>query len=449
VDKEDKFRHSKWLSFMHKRLELAKNLLTDDGVIFISIDDNEQGNLRVLCDEIFGENNFINNITVKSSEVSGVKMSHTSNRLPKIKEYLLCYACSKQLLILNALKIQKSDDDKQLNKYLKYYSKIITNFEDDVNNWNILPLQKYFSDNELKLDKEEIKNFKIYNAHRVIYRTNNKAFKNLDIKEGLQEIISSTGLKYICWEGKQMLFLKDYLEEGLCDLWNDISTINLNKEMTGLKSFENGQKPKELINRVLKLKNKNITVLDFFAGSGTTAHAVLELNQYDGSNRQCILATNNENGICEDITYERVKRVIEGYSTPKGKEVAGLGGALHYLKTDFVPKTDYGAISDKDKINFSHQVGIMLALKENTFNEMKSNDHYQIFTSDEKICGIYFSESLVELDELLDFMLEQDKPCYLYAYPELDEADFAKSNIILSEIPEHILQIYKNIGVVS
>lgn len=187
----------------------------------------------------------------------------------------------------------------------------------------------------------------------------------------------------------------------------------------------------------------NLTILDFFAGSGTTAHGILELNQQDGGNRQCILATNNENGICEDITYERVKRVIKGYTTPKGKKVLGLGGKLHYLKTDFVPKIDDRVISDRDKINFSHQVGVMLALKENAFNEIKSNNHYQIFTSDEKVVGIYFSESLVKLDELIDFMQRQNKPSYLYAYPELDAADFVVNHIILSEIPEHILKIYK------
>jgi adenine-specific DNA-methyltransferase len=92
VDKEDGFRHSKWLNFMGKRLKLAKSLLKETGVIFISIDDHELAQLKLLCDEIFGEDNLITNICVKMSHLSGVKMSHLDKKLPKLKESLFLYS---------------------------------------------------------------------------------------------------------------------------------------------------------------------------------------------------------------------------------------------------------------------------------------------------------------------------------------------------------------------
>lgn len=108
--------------------------------------------------------------------------------------------------------------------------------------------------------------------------------------------------------------------------------------MFGKKVFNN-PKNIEMVKYLISLyPNKNAIILDFFAGSGTTGHAVLELNKEDGGNRQFILCTNNENNICEEITYQRLNKVIHGYTTPKGKEVEGISGNLKYYKTDFVPK---------------------------------------------------------------------------------------------------------------
>ncbi|MBP7497443.1 MAG: site-specific DNA-methyltransferase, partial [Bacteroidales bacterium] len=360
IDKDDNFRHSKWLSFMHKRLIIAKKLLSEKGIIFISIDDIEYAALKLLLDEVFNQN-IINSITIKTSETSGVKMSHVYKKLPKIKEYLLIYSVGKETIELNPVKISKVDDIEKFRSYAKYYSKIISNIEAPVEEWIILPLKKYLDDNNLKLNDDEILKYKIENSERIIYRTNNKTLQTLSFKTETALVKSPTGLDYIWWEGKQMLFLKDYINEGLCDLWTDISTINLNKEICELDSFENGQKPLELIKRILKLyPQKHITILDFFAGSGTTLHATIQLNKEDSGYRQCILATNNEvddktqkelekkgitkgtdefeaHGICQAITYERNKRVILGYINVKGEQVEGLGrNNLRYYKTDFV-----------------------------------------------------------------------------------------------------------------
>lgn len=320
--------HNGWLAFMYPRLLLARDLLSKEGVIFISIDDNEQANLKLLCDDIFGEENFINQIAVKSSETSGVKMSHTEDRLPKIKEYLLVY--SKNNVIFNAIKVSKTDDLEKFKNYAKYYSKIITNKDESPENWNILSLNEYIKDNGLNIiSEEDVLKFKLENSDRMIYRTNNSALSDLSFKTKTAKVISSTGLEYIWWEGKQMLFLSDYIEESLCDLWTDISTINLNKEMVGIPAFfKNGQKPLELVKRCVKLIcNSTDIILDFFAGSGTTGHAVMELNK-DGGNRKFILCQmdeaimadkpaykfcieNNLPPVISSITIERIKRAGE------------------------------------------------------------------------------------------------------------------------------------------
>lgn len=334
VDATDTFRHSKWLSFMKKRLEIARRLLTDEGSIFISIDDNEYAALKMLCDSIFGESCFVNTIAVKMSEVSGVKMSHVDKKLPKLKEYCLVYCRDASKFRLKPIVKMKSDDVEKITKYAKYYSKIIVDKTLPVEDWEIISLDEYFERSGMnmltddgKKDNERVLQFKLENAERMVYRTNNKAFENVECDKKLAVITSARGLEYIWWEGKQMLFLSDYIKEFEGDMWMDISTINLNKE--GYVDFANGKKPVKLISRCVATHlSKNALVLDFFAGSGTTGHAVMNLNAKDGGKRKFILVTNNENGICEKVTYERLKRVI-------AKE--GYAARLKYYKIDYVP----------------------------------------------------------------------------------------------------------------
>lgn len=283
--------HSNWLNMMYPRLKLARNLLTDDGAIYISIDDNELPRLIQLCQEVFGESNVINVIAVKMSELSGVKMSHVGFRLPKVKEYVVVCARNASRFKINALKIEKNRSDGSLTKYLKYYNKIIRNPSDPVTEWIISPVKEVMEELGLQTDPDSVTKYKIENAAHVVYRTNNASLSRLSFDTQTAEVISPTGIKYIWWEGKEMLFLDSYLEEGLSDLWTDISTINLNKETFEIKGFGAGQKPLKLINRILELStayDSNDIVLDFFAGSGTTAHAVLKKN-HNGSDLNFIL----------------------------------------------------------------------------------------------------------------------------------------------------------------
>ncbi len=294
----DKFKNSTWLTFMKNRLEGAFALLNDEGFICIQIDDYQLGYLLPLCDEVFNRENRVNIISVKMSESSGVKMAHVDKKLPKIKEFILVYRKGLKAR-LNPFKIKKSDQGQKLNEYLEYYRSLITNPTDEVKDWNIVSIVKYLRENNLPNDTESIKKFQIENADNVVYRTNNKSFEKLKIKDRLARVISKRGLEYIWWEGKQMLFLSDYIEEYVCDLWTDISTINLNKE--GGVDLENGKKPEKLLKRIIELTTEKMDiVLDYHLGSGTTAAVAHKINrrfigieQLDYGENDCTIRLNN------------------------------------------------------------------------------------------------------------------------------------------------------------
>ncbi|MGF3225956.1 site-specific DNA-methyltransferase [Facklamia sp. P12932] len=361
VNNEDGYRHSKWLSFMYERLVISKELLNEKGIIFVSIDDNELFQLKNLCDEIFGEENFVNNIAVKTSEVSGVKMAHVTKRLVKMTENILMY--KNGLLEIQPIKIPKQKWDNEYNKvlinftkkdkeYVDYIIENSDNFSQEDYEKHIIKIDELLSNCKVDsvskvsksegVDKKDLNKWKYKNSYR-IFRTaaSSSVFRLVEEKKKNNKnlffsVISSRDKKLYLAKTDyrktsksprvQMLFAEDYLEEYIGDLWTDISTTGL--EVEGGVSFKNGKKPLELIKRVIKLnKNKDSRVLDFFAGSGTTGHAVMELNKEDGGNRKYILCTNNENKIAEEITYKRLKNIQEE-----------LPHNLKYFKTDFIKR---------------------------------------------------------------------------------------------------------------
>jgi adenine-specific DNA-methyltransferase len=192
-------------------------------------------------------------------------------------------------------------------------------------------------------------------------------------------------------------------------------------------------------------------VHDFLPGSGTTAHAVLELNKQDGGNRRFILTTNNENNICEDVTFERVKLVMKGYTSPVGDKIDGLGGNLTYMKTHFIPKDLAVGLSDEAKLKLTHRANLLLSLKENTFTPIEATDHYEITASPTKITAVYFREDKVELETMLNKLLKiaRTKPATVYIFAW--EKGAYKTGIPgypfdFQDIPEPIVEVYQSIG---
>ena len=196
-----------------------------------------------------------------------------------------------------------------------------------------------------------------------------------------------------------------------------------------LKDMFDGQvvfdfsKPIKLLQFLLSLRSPNAIVLDFFAGSGTTLHATMQLNSEDGCHRQCILVTNNENGICEKVTYERNKRVIQGYTTPKGEQVPGLtNNNLRYYKTEFVPREN----SVKNRRALMASCIDLLCIKNNIYHEEESFGGRKFKKSVLRYFKNNAGQMLVVLDErvvslivpMIAEVATKDNPLKVYVYSD-------------------------------
>ncbi|MDD5770588.1 MAG: DNA methyltransferase, partial [Candidatus Gracilibacteria bacterium] len=212
-------------------------------------------------------------------------------------------------------------------------------------------------------------------------------------------------------------------------------------------------KPSKLIKWLIdRFISKNALVLDFMAGSGTTGHAVLDLNKEDSGNRKFILCTNNENNICEEITYERIKRVSNGYTNSKGNEIVGLGGNLRYYETDFVEVDNLTDIDDEKKLELTYNAGELLAIKEGIYNELEKNSYGQIFENRTDIVAVYFKETATNIDEMEEKLIKIQKQkggkviWYIYGNPYKKETFKKIKNLELKDIPDPILKVYREIN---
>jgi len=472
VDKEDKYRHSKWLNFMEKRLNLAKSLLTKDGVIFCSIDDNEYPRLIILFEKIFGEQN-VKTIAVKMSEPTGVKMSHIINNggIAKLKEYIIIakidgikniylekipkenWDNEYKSIIINATKddiktIKKiRDNEKRTDDDIAKCDKILSHFE-------IVSLNEYFRENNIKT-KDSKEKFLYENAWR-IYRTvaTTESAKNIAdnkkkfVNGNFFSIVTSRNKMYFMlanYNSEQsqprikILFADDYLTQHPGDFWADIKTTGLDNE--GNVNFKNGKKPIKLIERLLKTLNKNnFIVLDFFAGSGTTGEVVLKLKKDTDKKIKFILCTTNDDKekICENFTYPRLQYAIGKY-----------GGNLKYFKTSLLPKSKSYT---QTKINLVNECTYMLCVKENIYNLLLENEDYKLFISNDKkrVLAIYYNTEDESLNDFLGELkgMAQQKVVYIFSDSQEVDTTLCKGikNCTIQPIPQKILDVYKQLN---
>lgn len=336
VDSEDSFRHSKWLSFMNKRFKIAKNLLSDKGVIFISIDDNEQAQLKMLCNEIFGEKNFVVDLIWSNKEGGG----SSDSKLFRIKhEHILCYAKNLDNIEIKGVDISNEERYKEKDEYVNergpYYLQKLGMGSIQYSTSLDYPIRM--------TDGTEIFPIDNNNGKKACWRWSKQKL-DWGVKNGFVVIKQMKGIwtvytkQYMNCDNNGDIINRSQRPLGIIDSFSSTQAAKF-LESIGLSKLFNYSKPYDLIAYLIDRHTlKNATILDFFAGSGTTLHAAMELNK-DGGHRQCILVTNNENNICEEVTYERNKRVIQGYTNAKGEEVKGLtANNLRYYKTDFISR---------------------------------------------------------------------------------------------------------------
>ena len=426
VDKEDGYRHSKWLSFMDKRLKIAKKLLSDKGVIFISIDDNEQASLRLLCDEVFGEHNCLVNMVWDLG--SGTSAGHFT----RAHEYILVYALNRNN-IHNFSGGEGVIDDRAIKKKSiknaesEYFFKAGTKFEASdgfelTGEWGgsektRLVKGRFICEN--KQLKEDV-------VLAACWTQRNQ----MDSFFSGKETFDSKGQKVLEFYFRDNGKLYCRKERDTINPPSVLRNIATTKQGSALlKDMFDGQvvfdfsKPIKLLQFLLSLRSPNAIVLDFFAGSGTTLHATMQLNSEDGGHRQCILVTNNENGICEKVTYERNKRVIQGYTTPKGEQVLGLtNNNLRYYKTEFVPREN----SVKNRRALMASCIDLLCIKNNIYHEEESFGGRKFKKSVLRYFKNNAGQMLVVLDErvvslivpMIAEVATKDNPLKVYVYSD-------------------------------
>ncbi len=462
VPKDHPLRHSYWLSFMSKRLELAKNLLSDKGVIFISIDDNEQANCKLLCDKIFGEENFVGCI----SRATGTTTGQDANKIGSSLDYCLAYAKSDNF-ILKGLPLSEKD--------AKRFKDI-----DEQGNYSILQLRKTGSGDRREDRPNMFYAVKAPDGSDVYpfgpteylsrWRVERKTFDELNQtgmivwkQNNINNTIEIDGFKKSQW----VPYVKYYFEGRTKQVSNLFSELDGNKKGTieikdifRNKDLFSNPKPTQFLQILEQISSqKSSIILDFFAGSGTTLHATMKLNAEDGGNRQCILVQQKEGdkNICESVTYERNKRVINGYTNAKGEQIPGLGNSLKYYKTAFVGKHPAKSASDDDKIQLSLRAGCLLALAENTLEEIETTSCFQIFSDGNRhFTGVYFTGKAAEIPtfaQKLETLRDENRRNKISAYffcwgdSEQFEDEFTSlERISLKPIPKPILDIYQSIN---
>ena len=405
VGREDSFKHSKWLSFMSSRLRIAYRLLASKGAIFISINDAEYAGLKMLCDSMWGDENYQATLIWKSRQRAD---SRNISMLSTDHEYILVYGKSSSFRLLGK--------DKDKAKY--------RNPDNDPRGpWASIDLSGLADASRrpnLHFDIIDPKTGNVYPPNP------NRGWSKS--KETIEKMIAENR---ILWPSspKGRPREKKFLSSLLSDKTGFSSVLDPEEvgyttdgtraliDVLGNKVF-NFPKSVKLIKAIVhQYPDTDCTILDFFAGSGTTGHAVMKLNEEDGGSRRFILCTNNENGICRDVTYERIRRVID-------KE--DYAASLKYYKIDYVP------ISDRMYYEYADE--LLRHIRELVELENGIN-----FTGNEEV-AIVLTE-----DELAAFIADKDRfaKCHrLYMGHDLlpdeeQEAALFKNKIEVNVIPDY------------
>ena len=502
VDDNDVYRHSKWLSFMKNRLKNAKYLLKPTGVLICAIDENEQERTGLLLEELF-----------PSHQKTCVTIIHNPGGIQGDNfSYCHEYAYFVYPAVGRYVNLQIRDD-----------------------NPDIRPLRDVSTGDHLREDAANcfypvfVKNNRVVGFGDVCANSFHPEGVNVQRDDGILEIYpidSKENERKWVFARQNVETIKNELtvefnkRRKIWDIIRRKTQFNYKTVWTD-KKYNSNAYGSSLLNKMIDTKfpfpkslynvkecldavareNPNAVILDYFAGSGTTAQAVLEMNRLDNGNRKFILCTNNEGNICEDVCYPRVSNVINGYEAKaktrsllfdrklslrdlgnaktimdeiekvkdeqeeyfdrfenefedntlklfgvknKNNKIDGLGGNLKYFKTAFVP----GKSTDRNKEKLTKQSVEMLCLKENTFESVLESDKIKIFKNNDHYIGILFDQKEIQnfKKKIKDFEL----PFSVYVF-SLGDDDFAeefsdiKDKVKVCSIPSAILRVYKRI----
>ena len=444
IDDEDGYRHSKWLSFMEKRLKIAKNLLNNNGLIFISIDDNEIAQLKLLCDDIFGE---INRLSLHHVQVRYAEKSLADGKSVKpVMEYILVYTKDMKQFNLNLPK-EEYTDASFIYRIDELTSGTILKSKDNTE-------VQVFKPNEWKITKEEKSNINLLKETWISGTIYSKMSYGQVVRKYIEPRFEMDGLGClykVIGRGDDGLGYRYYVgpskeKSTRCKMYSgmplsrveeinsgigafrEVPISNLmnyapdfgNIRQEGNMTFNSGKKPVKMLKELINYhKNKNAIVLDFFAGSGSTAQAVLELNEEDNGNRKFILCTNNENNICEDITYKRILNVINGYG--KYKEIPSN---LKYYRCTYVPRinTEKENLHSNLLINIKNLIQLEngIEVDDNKIRIYLDEDELDIFSNNKEamnVCDKVYISSDILLTSKQEKIFE-DNNIEVYIIPE-------------------------------
>ncbi len=493
IDKEDAFRHSKWLSFMSKRLNIAKRLLKENGVIFCSIGDDEISQLTLLFNEIFKEENKLG-VIARVAKTAGDKGSYFAPS----KDYILAYAKQK----MNVTDFNDAVDESLFKKVEISGERKGELFRDDVALYqaslDTRPNQRYFikcpdgsfcippgetfpTENEDGAKAIPIEGDGVWrwsreegfekNKHLIVFKQTKKSpLLNQNGERSKWNLYTKSYLKDRADGGKSP---RDFLDEFINRKGADL-----------IKHYDidfSYSKPVELIEHLIKItdKPKDIIVLDVFAGSATTLHSVMELNKKDKGNRTCILATNNEvplkvlnvlkeknatqqeieeNGICRTVSYPRCNRLINPYTNKKGVKMPFYSNNnLRYYQTGFVSRET----SIKNKKELTKLATELLCIKEDCYQECSLEimgnkvDWLSIYFNggEQYFCVIYDDTQIEEGVAAIELLIENKQPnqqikVYVFSngqYPYTEEFEDVLPYITLCALPDAIYKAYQHV----
>lgn len=494
VNTDDGFYHSKWLNSLQKRLILLRDLLDEKGVIFISIDDNELYNLKLLCDSVFGEKNFLGNIIQNKGNAQ-----NDANDLQKNHEYCLVY-CKKRFYIKKSGKLKEvphlydvKTDEKELIKegdryyylgsgittggeggtlkarlnlgYTIYYNPKTKDFvgvEDyDKEKAKVSDIEsEVYTDNEEYISKGYVPirapqkkgklgvwtwELKKFNADKdqILIKKTSKGYsvtKKMFVEE--KDITYRNGKPYYSKETKAPL-------KSILDFSSAAGSRELIKVLT--KQEFNNPKNVEFVKYLIKsFPKKDALILDIYAGSGTTAQSVLELNEEDGGNRQVILCTNNEKNICDEVTYPRVKTVVTGIRPNGTKYCEQRDTNMLFYEVDFVKDSNS---RDQAKYTLVEKVDELLCIRESVYVPLERTPYYSHYVNNGKNKNLFIYSELFseeQFNKFSDLIKTYNGEKIVYVYTNNYEVDehilsLLPHDAVVKAIPSKIYEIYKTI----